>query len=366
MTAADDWTRTMPTDGFPQLQAHYALLGAKDRVALFPFLQFGHNYNHVSRAAMYGFLSRHLGLGFDEPVLESDFVPLSRDEATVWTAAHPPPAGGEAHERAVTSWWQADTDAQLATPRDAASLDGWRAAVGGALEAIVSRSSWAAAPPFRDSRTPLPRGVVVVATSAMAAPTADADAQLNALTGALRGAGMEVDVMHVSRSDLPSTNRLVANRNAAAYTFGYNAPLAVDRAALLRAKLRDAQRVGAAIPVTLVALDGQSTAWAALAAASASDLVDRAAFVTEGFRFASVTSLEDAAFLPGSVKYGDLPAMIGMLAPKPVWVAGEPAAALGVTAAVYRAAGATRALTLSRAKGEQARVDLVKWITAER
>jgi dienelactone hydrolase len=363
MTAADDWTRTMPADGFPQLQAHYALFGAKDRVVLFPFLQFGHNYNHVSRAAMYGFLSRHLGLGFDEPVLESDFVPLTREEATVWTGAHPAPASGEAHERAVTTWWQADTDAQLATPRDAADLDRWRAVVGGAMKTIAAMASWAAAPPLRDGPTPSPRGVVVVATSEMAAhPSGPADT----LTTTLLRAGLEVDVVHVSRSDLPSTNRLVANRNAAAYTFGYNPPLVVDRAGLLWAKLRHARRIGPAIAVTLVALDGQSTAWAALAAASAPDLVDRSAFMTDGFRFASVTSMEDAAFLPGSVKYGDLPAMLGVLAPKPVWVAGETAGSLGLTAGVYRAAGASRALTLSRAKGERARAELVRWITDRR
>ena len=70
MTAADDWTKEMATEGFPELKQHYELLGARDKVQLFPFLQFGHNYNHVSRAAMYGWLNRHLGLGQDEPVLE--------------------------------------------------------------------------------------------------------------------------------------------------------------------------------------------------------------------------------------------------------------------------------------------------------
>ena len=89
-------------------------------------------------------------------------------------------------------------------------------------------------------------------------------------------------------------------------------------------------------------------------------------FVTDGFRFASVTSMEDAAFLPGSVKYGDLPAMVGMLAPKPVWIAGETAASMGVTTGVYRVAGDTRALTFSRAKGDRVQAELVKWITHRR
>lgn len=364
MTAADDWTRTMPTDGFPQLQAHYDLVGAKDKVQLFPFLQFGHNYNHVSRAAMYGFLSRHLGLGFDEPVLESDFVPLTRDEATVWTDAHPAPPGGEDHERAVTRWWQADAERQLAAPRDAATLDAWRAVVGGAVKAIVATTSWTAAPPLRESRMPVPRGVAVIATSGMGSPTSSE--RLDHVTTALQKAGLEVELIDVSRSRAPTTNVLVTNRNAAAYTFGYNTPLTVQRAGLVVAKLRIARRVGAAVPVTLVALDGQATAWAALAAASAPALVDRAAFVTDGFRFASVTSMEDAAFLPGSVKYGDLPAMLAMLAPKALWVAGEPSDALALVHGVYVASGSPRAITVSRAQSERVTPDLVKWLSGAR
>lgn len=359
MTAADDWTRTMPTDGFPQLQAHYTLFGARDKVALFPFLQFGHNYNHVSRAAMYGFLSRHLGLGFDEPVLESDFVPLSREDATVWTAAHPAPAGGEAHERAVTSWWQADTDTQLAVARGITTIDAWRATVGGAMSAIVGAPPSATHDAAAWSRSGLPaRGVIVVTASASTSGLRSG-AEPGPVAAALLDAGQQVIAVEAPAA---AGNVLVANRNAAAYTFGYNSPLVAERAGRVVAALAAARKAATGRPVTLVALDAQSTAWAALAAASAPDLVDRAAFVTDGFRFASVTSMEDAAFLPGSVKYGDLPAMLGMLAPKPVWVAGEKAEALGLTAGVYRAAGATRALTLSRAKGERVRAELVKWI----
>ena len=37
------------------------------------FPQFGHNYNSVSRTVMYGWLNRHLGLGFPEPAVERDY-----------------------------------------------------------------------------------------------------------------------------------------------------------------------------------------------------------------------------------------------------------------------------------------------------
>ncbi len=88
---------------------------------------------------MYGWLNQHLGLGMDEPVLERDFVPLAREEATVWTPAHPAPPRGEAQERAVTTWWTQDTDRQLAaidrvTP---ATLGAWREVVGGAVAGVI-------------------------------------------------------------------------------------------------------------------------------------------------------------------------------------------------------------------------------------
>jgi hypothetical protein len=365
MTAADDWTETMPTDGFPQLQAHYGLFEAKDKVQLFPFLQFGHNYNHVSRTAMYGFLSRHLGLGFDEPVLESDFVPLSREEATVWTSPHRAPSGGDDHERAVTTWWQADTDRQLALPRDAATLVAWRAIVSGAAKAIVGEQPAPARVVPRSANVPA-RGVTVLTvgeeTSSGSLPRGD-DETISSLLS--RGQRVIV-VAEPGSHDGPPRNRLVANRHAAAYTFGYNPPLVVERARRVIAALISARKAAEGQPVTLVALDRQSTAAAALAAANAPDLVDRMALVADGFRYASVTSMEDAAFLPGSVKYGDLPAMLGVLAPKPVWVAGETARSLGMTAGIYRAASATRGLTLSPAKGMQIRRDLVEWITDRR
>jgi len=112
--------------------------------------------------------------------------------------------------------------------------------------------------------------------------------------------------------------------------------------------------------VTLLALDGPSAAWAALAAASAPELVDRLAFVTDGFRFTSVTSMEDAAFLPGAAKYGDLPALLALSAPRPLWVAGENADSVKRLTEIYRVAGAPKALTVAKARDVDA---IVTWIT---
>lgn len=402
MTAADDWTKTMPADGFPELQRHYALFGAQDKVQLFPFLQYGHNYNHVSRTAMYGWLNRHLGLGFEDPVLEDDFVPLSRDEATVWTAAHPAPAGGEAHETAILDWWQADTDRQLsaARPRDAASLEAWRTLVGGGVAGMLGR----AAPVEQDVVATAthalidgdPRGAggtlrvaphselvgyrvwsasrrspnVVVVTSArglagLAGPDGTWGPVVKALVEAGQGA-VGIDTLGQA-GGTEVVNRLVENRASAAYTFGYNAPLVVRRAHDTLAALRYARTVaGPSGRVTLLALDGPSTAWAALARAQAGSLVDAAALVTEGFRFAAARSLEDASWLPGGTKYGDLPALLSLAAPGPLWVAGETPASTALARDAFSAAGAPKALVVSKASGNIAAREAVAWIVQRR
>ena len=142
------------------------------------------------------------------------------------------------------------------------------------------------------------------------------------------------------------------NRAAAAYTFGYNSPLVIQRAHDTLAAVRHARTLaGPNGRVTLVALDGSATAWAALARAHAGPLVDQAAFATDGFRFGAVTSLEDAAFLPGGTKYGDLPALLTLAAPGPLWLAGEPASSIALMKDAYRAAAAPKALTCQRPPG---------------
>ncbi|HTN74505.1 MAG TPA: acetylxylan esterase, partial [Pirellulaceae bacterium] len=78
--SADDWTREMPTKGFPELLKHYQLLGAENQVLHRPLLHFGHNYNYVSRANIYSWFNKHLKLGQIEPIVEEAYDRLSRDE----------------------------------------------------------------------------------------------------------------------------------------------------------------------------------------------------------------------------------------------------------------------------------------------
>ena len=67
MTTADDWTKTMPETGFPAMQKRCGRCWApRIACAIFPMPQFDHNYNYVSRGAMYGWMNKYLGLGLDE------------------------------------------------------------------------------------------------------------------------------------------------------------------------------------------------------------------------------------------------------------------------------------------------------------
>lgn len=62
---------------------------------------------------------------------------------------------------------------------------------------------------------------------------------------------------------------------------------------------------------------------AAAARAIAGNQIDKAAIDTQGFRFADITSYRDPNFLPGAVKYGDLPNLLALSAPHALWISGE-------------------------------------------
>jgi dienelactone hydrolase len=142
MTGADDWTKEIATKGLPELKRHYAMLGAADNVAAFPFLHFPHNYNSVSRHAMYQWMNKHLKLGVPGLAIEQDFKPLSIAEMTVWDDEHPKPPSGEDYERSLTKTIAGDAEKQLAAlvPNDRAGLVKYRQVVGGGVAGIIGRA----------------------------------------------------------------------------------------------------------------------------------------------------------------------------------------------------------------------------------
>ena len=67
------------------------------------------------------------------------------------------------------------------------------------------------------------------------------------------------------------------------------------------------------------------------------EAVDRIAVDTQGFRFGKLLDYRHPMFLPGGAKYLDLPGLLALHAPRPLWLAGEGPEPAVITAA-YRAA----------------------------
>ncbi len=342
LTGANDWTIDMPTKGYPELQQLYELLGAKDRVMLRHLPHFGHNYNHVSRSAMYQWFNRHLGLGLKEPVLEEDFERLTAEELTVWDDRHPKPRGGDDFEKDLVQWWTTDASKQLDAA--AGTPEGRRTIIQPAIETTLGRTlaevgavEWDMA-----SKTDLGRVIrmtgllrskahgeavpviflhpkewsgrtVIRCTTAGKAGLYGGDgAFVEAVRKDLESGAtvVGVDLMHQGefRADgqaLERTARVKNPREAAAYTFGYNTTVFQQRVHDLLtvvAFVKGHERVSKEI--VLAASEG-AEAWVACARAVCGDAVSGVVGGPVSFRFASVRDIHSPDFVPGGAKYLD-------------------------------------------------------------
>lgn len=365
MTGADDWTKEIATKGLPELKQLYKLYGVEDLVMARPLLQFGHNYNYVSRAIMYSWINKHLGLGLPEPIVEEDYQRLSIAEASVWDNDHPRPPSGNDYERSLLKQLTAEAERQIAavTPKDAESLKQHRELVGGGWSVLVGRElpepgavTWVNiqendrqsyiefAGLLRDASrgAELPtvfllpkqwnKRSVIWATGAGKAGLYDTSGGLRPEVKKLVDAGTAVgaaDLLYQGEF-LPDGKPLEKQRTVgdalvgyAGYTYGYNHPLFSQRAQDLLSLVSFARNYeDKPERVDLVGIEGAGL-WAAAAKAVAGDAIDRLAVDTAGFRFASLTALDDPEFLPGAVKYGDVPGLLSLCATGKTWIAGE-------------------------------------------
>jgi hypothetical protein len=406
--SADDWTHELTTKGGPELQQLYTLLGAKDNVSITSFLQFKHNFNYVSRAAMYPWMNEHLKLGLKEPIVEEDFVPLKPEEATVWDEKHPKPAGGEDYERKLLKTMTDDADRQLANlvPRDEKSLVEFRRVVGGAWETIigrgVSKPSYVEFQQvgetarhdkylektgllrFKPAHEELPivilqplgetRRTAIWIDPAGKAALYNADGSVRAalqrlLEGGVQIVGLDLlDQGEFLANGKPLTETGVVKEpknavNSAAYTFGYNRPLFAERvhdiltaASYFRG---DDKPWGV---VDLVGLNGAGH-WVAAAKAMAGDAVDRVVVDTGGFRFVDVPAANHPDFLPGAAKYFDLPGLLALCAPGEIWLSDVSAEdSPTVALAAYTSAGAAKKIEWPEGGGSTPEDAAVTWL----
>jgi len=405
MTAANDWTKDMMTKGYPELKQLYGMLGAQKNVICHPLTHFPHNYNYVSRALMYSWFNKHLALGLQEPVVEEDWSPLTEAEWTVWNDEHPKPTDDPDHERRLLSYVTRQSDRQIAalTPTDAKSLGRFREIVGGAFETIIGRRLDQVGPverlrieeidrdgyryrkdllgakrhgeelpivSFSPGQTPVPRQVVLWIDGDGKSALVDRQGRIVPEIRQLLDAGMTVlsaDLLYQGEflSDGKPLTEARASTNPRAYagfTFGYNHPLFAHRVhdILTLVSFARSDRHGSE-HIHLVGVNGAGP-WVAAARALAGADVDSAAIDTGGFRFAGLESYRDVNFLPGAVKYGDLPALLALSAPQRLWICGETEASLGVVTAAYAASGQLQHLSLHEEQPQDVSTRIVEWL----
>jgi dienelactone hydrolase len=407
LTAADDWTREMAAKGFPELQKLYSMLGAPKNVMLKPLLHFGHNYNYVSRAAMYSWLNQHLKLGLQEPIVEEDYVRLSKGEMSVWNDEHPKPASGPSFERKLLRWLHEDSERQL--DQAGKSLETFRNFAGKAIDVVIGRSleeagqvEWRPTtrrtrggyseasgyiqntthgeelpavllePPQRSGRTVLwltesGKAGLYDNSSQLSDPEPRSEIKKLLASGA---AVLSIDLLyqgdfHAGGKPLTRTRRVQNPRESAAYSFGYNPALFAQRVhdvlsavAFVRSSQKEISQVD------LVCLDSAGPI-AAAALAQSRGAINRAAINTGGFRFADVRDIHDINFLPGGAKYGDLPGFLALAAPVALWLSGEGVEAPSLVGNIYRSANAAEKLTLPGEQGPELASAAVAWLLAQ-
>ena len=296
LNAANDWTKNMATDGVPQLKKLYGLYGATDRFTFQSATHFGHNYNHVTRVAMYGFMNRLFGLGLKEPILENDFQYLTSEELSVWDKEHPEPKSGIAFEAEFLAAWQADVEKQLQSSPDLVR-EGWLGLLSPAnalSKSVVKKGDLG----YTNQQGGLIGKLKSAISKSKSVPLCvafAADATSDIPEGSVR-----LDVEDVSGLDSGVEQPLVKNpRLSASYTYGYNAPLAIRRLATLLGVVDDLSGAGMTVELT----GTPSTVWM-LPAVKLLRPEGKIVYQTRGlsYDFAS-ESIRDRKFMPGSIRY---------------------------------------------------------------
>jgi dienelactone hydrolase len=301
---------------------------------------------------MYGVLSKHFNLGLDAPIIEREFEPLTREEMTVWTSEYPRPSGdasGDAHERALVRLWAHDAAEQIAAARDDADEyrktvgEGWKTILGPTLDKLGSFSVAAGDTDRRDGYR-LATGLINGAKTGQQIPSLfmlPEEGWNEQLVIWLSDTG-KAGLLDSSEEPLPAVRRLLEEgyavlgidmlgqgelatngdgagnarlhtrgddpwQRAAAYTFGYNRPLFVQRVHDVLAAVKAAQTYQTRPSrIHLIGIGREAGVVALAACVQSGDAVAKAAVHIAGFSFDAVTRMDDPMFVPGAVRYDGL------------------------------------------------------------
>jgi len=367
MTGANDWTSEIQTKGYPELQKLYGLYDKPEDVFCVSYLQFGHNYNYVTRRVMYHWFNKHLGLRHKEPIVEKDYQLLTDEQVHVWDDEHPAPEAGVAHEvkllKAIDDASKKQLEKLIADAEDPAAT--FKKIHGEAIKSIiihglpksddlerekvkkVARDGYIE---FGDilrnkvtgAELPLVslfpteqewnKTVTIWLSGEGNAGLYDAEGKLNATIQKLLSTGSSIisaDLLYqgefLKEGKSVESQRLATttNRAVSAYTFCYNHTLfshrVHDALSLISFVANDEHEPNA---ILLIGAAGAGPV-AATARAIAGSVIDIAFIDTKGFRFADITKYSHPEFFPGAIKYGDLPGILALNAPHPLVITGE-------------------------------------------
>ncbi|MBA4188506.1 MAG: hypothetical protein C0467_10920 [Planctomycetaceae bacterium] len=389
MSAANDWTKEMMTKGYPELQQLYDLYGAKDKVAVRAWLEYGHQYNVHAREMMYGWFLKHLQ-GKDEQVKEPAFKPTPVAELSVFDDKHPRPKD-ELNAKDLREAMTTASNSQFfkLLPKDAAGLKEFKRVVGTALRVMVNSEL----PKEIVERTVSPESKIdghtlikrvfgrpnekdAIPTIAVLGEKPKArhfviwlhpkgkaslieNGKVIPAVKTLTDAGFTVvapDLLGIGENAFPKP--FPVDKNFAGYTYGYNRSLLANRVhdaltiiAIRDPKIQEVRLVGWAEmgPVAI------------LAKALAGDAVKKTAADINGFNFENIQDANDPMTLPGALKYGGMGGFLGLCAPGEVLVHDQQGTGIGnLSRACYEAAGAEDNLDRNAEKLDAAKV--VEWL----
>jgi len=326
MTAADDWTKEMATKGFPELQRHFTMMGAPENVFLHNRTEFPHNYNLPSRMAMYQWFAKHLKTPHPAPAEEKACRILTKDEASVWTAEHPAPKADDAAlERAVLKHWAGDAAKQIAARPQI--IDEALPVICGRTWEQAGKCEWVKDQTEEKSDRFVMTGWIanrthgerVAATfhypkdwkgRVLVAQGADAASIDSAVQ-----TGTAVCVPQLFAEPPPGTpdkaRHVAGDRDFTGYTHGYNHSVVQRRAhdvLTVLTFIKNHERKPSVIDVQAAPDSVPETALALTQVEKG--VVGQAKLPAADFRFAGVRDIRSPRLLPGSLKYGDLPALV--------------------------------------------------------
>lgn len=407
MSTANDWTKNMMKDGFPELKQLYTMLGHPENVECTDLPQFPHNFNYVTRALMYEWFNKHLNLGLESPIIEEDWELLAEKTSDpayhVWNKEHPvPKLRGAEFERKFLRELSDRSDAQIQSlwPVNATAAEVYRETIGTAVKALIGRTLEDVGPVQQKEISSENRGHFVEKHSLLnivnhgeqlpvvtLSPVGSASSGRTVLwltgsgiAGLYQSEGVPVEAVQkllsqgvtviaadlfaqgkfVSESLSGDTNRTVEKSTSfAGYTYTYNNPLFIQRThdvlSLVQMIRSDKSDV---TELTLVGTDGIGPVVAAAGAVCGRG-IDRLAVESNGFRFTNLKSFRDADFIPGITKYGDLPALLALNAPTPLLVIGDDESQAEVARLAYKAANSN---IFWQQESNKPHNDVVKWL----